>query len=534
MDEGKDKIAQHVRNSYTRVSASMPKQGNVEVPQTSTESVAEEIFKEQKGVRTQVPSVIQTVGKYRAKPELSPADLKKLGQMGLSEDMLIKDPELMDLFMGKKAKIKPTWNSMDKEQSILNDRIVAIRAAHEGKDTTATHYLGRLRSAILEDMEVYAKQQGSSTWNLYLKAKAAAKFQHDVFNKDILKIMGKNPEDIVDSVIRKGKDSTTYLRQVHMATGDAGIEPLKSVSSARLFENSRKTGVLGDVIDPTLLKKNWDNIPVDTRDMLFSKAEQSLVDNVIQKGQKIAYQMKGAKTSQFINRIVNAEPQSVVDMILEAKAESNANIARKVLPKARLDEVRSKLMERILKMSGEGKLLVSASNKEFQKYDPVLRELMREPGGNLSQRYFGLKRFLSLEENMKRASQLAVNASQTGQVLLGSQLASSVLRAGVGAVVGGATSGPGERGGGALTGAAASLALPWVIAKIYTSDAASKYFTRAISMNPGSKQAIELFIKAILALGRPESEQQPNVAKEQPNVVTGYTYDPKTGALVKQ
>jgi hypothetical protein len=316
---------------------------------------------------------------------------------------------------------------------------------------------------------------------------------------------------VVDSVLRRGKDSVTYLRQVKLATGEAGIEPLKAVSTTRLFENSKKTGVFGDVIDPKVLNKNWSSIPQDTRDMLFSEAEQSLIGNVIQKGEKIAYQMEGTKTSQFINRIANAQPQSVVDFLLQSKAESHAHIARKVLSKERLEEVTSELMGRVLRLSGEKKLLVTSANKEFQKYDRVLQELLKNQSGGLSPRYYGLKKFLSIGDNMKRAEQLSVNASQTGQVLLGSQIASSTLRAGIGAVVGGASSQ--DRTGGALTGAVAGLTLPYMIAKIYTSDTASRYFTRAIGLNPGSKEAIRLFTLSMMALGRPEQEQTEKVTR---------------------
>ena len=132
------------------------------------------------------------------------------------------------------------------------------------------------------------------------------------------------------------------------------------------------------------------------------------------------------------------------------------------------------------------------SAREFQKYNASLLEIMKTPNGAISQRYRDLQSFLKGAVGMKRAEQLAMNASQTGQVLLGSQVGSGIVKA---LASGRATQ---------VAGIGGTLGIPWVIAKIYTSDMASRYFTRAVGLNPASKQAIELFIKAIAVIATQE------------------------------
>jgi len=80
---------------------------------------------------------------------------------------------------------------------------------------------------------------------------------------------------------------------------------------------------------------------------------------------------------------------------------------------------------------------------------------------------------------MEKVEALARNASQTGQVLLGSQIASSLMR---------------KPSIGALT---STLGIPYMIAKIYTSDAAVKYFTKAITVSPYSGEAVKNFSRAL-------------------------------------
>ena len=491
MEQGKIRVDKIVKESYQKLSEGLPGRGNAPLPQTATQKVAGEIFEEESRANLPLARVQKTTGRFIPKGAEAEGGLgEQFGeQFGISKRMLEKDPELAKMVTERTQRKAATWNSMDHDQSVLGDKIAQLKQATGGKETRETRQLGRLKSAILDDMEDYAKSVGGNAWKQYQHSKMLSKTYHDIFDKDILRIMNKHPEDIVDSILKKGKDSVTYLRQINMATGQGGIEPLRQVSGRRMFETSRT----GDVIDVTKLRKNWNSIPTDTRSMLFDKRQSALIEKVINTGESIKLQIKGAKTVEFLETLAGTSNHKIVAGIVQAETGHNAGLARRLLSPKRLSEVQSISIEKILKVSPvEGKVMTVQSAKDFQKYNASLLEIMKTPQGAISQRYRDLQSFLKGAVGMKRAEQLAMNASQTGQVLLGSQVGSSIIKSLASGTVGGVARVAGMAG------------LPWAVAKIYTSDMASRYFTRAVGLNPASKQAIELFIKAIAVVATQE------------------------------
>ncbi|MBU0907398.1 MAG: hypothetical protein KKE05_04555, partial [Nanoarchaeota archaeon] len=96
--------------------------------------------------------------------------------------------------------------------------------------------------------------------------------------------------------------------------------------------------------------------------------------------------------------------------------------------------------------------------------------------------------FIKLGQNMTRVEQLAKNASQTGQVLLGSQIGARLL----------------QRPDKALQ----TLGIPYVISKIYTSDLALNYFTNAMKLPVNSDLAVSNFIKAWIVISKDIAEEK--------------------------
>ena len=97
------------------------------------------------------------------------------------------------------------------------------------------------------------------------------------------------------------------------------------------------------------------------------------------------------------------------------------------------------------------------------------------------QTYDAVTDFLKSGQNMTRVEALAKNASQTGQVLLGSEIGGAVLRhpLSVGKL----------------------LLAPWALAKIYVNPKSQAFLTKALKVSPVSQEAISLFVKAATIAG---------------------------------
>jgi len=210
-------------------------------------------------------------------------------------------------------------------------------------------------------------------------------------------------------------------------------------------------------------------------DEIVTPQQKTMLNNIIKEGNFVLARQKGMKTVEFLETLSGTSNEGIVNAIFKPNNTYNIRLARRLLSKERMDDVTSYAIEKVLKMSGTGNYLPVTSAKEFAKYETPLKELLPP------NRYNALTDFLKLGQDMKRVEKLAENASQTGQVLLGSQIGAQILK---NPLVSGKL-----------------IIFPWMLAKIYTSDMATKYFTRAIKINPYSQEAISNFIKALQIIG---------------------------------
>jgi hypothetical protein len=317
---------------------------------------------------------------------------------------------------------------------------------------------------------------------------------HDIFDKDILKIMNKNAGDVIQSIIRGGKP---VLNQVKAAVGNDGINVLRQGFFKEMLESATEKGVL----NPKVLSRRLRTMGNETLDTFLEPNQRKLLDGIIKKSEYIQTKMANKegrfKTWDFLETIAGTNNDRVTNAIVQPENLGLIKIAKNILSKDRINEIQSTVIgNKIFSVSGTGNYLPVSSTKNFLRYRSVLKELMDPTSFN------ELSDFVSLGQHMNRIEALAKNVSQTGQVLLGSQTGSAILSS---------LAQP-------LKVAQLTL-LPWMLGKIYASPQAAKYFTSAAKLPSWSPYAAKSFIQALTIAGiteEPKVEEKP--AKSEPKI----------------
>jgi hypothetical protein len=387
---------------------------------------------------------------------------------GIEAFMLEKDPLLMEK-IGPTVKPKLTWTGMKETRSDLLERIRDIYKS-QGQATKKSRIFGELSDAIDRDMSTFAEETGGDIWKTYSKAKESSKAMHELFDKDILKIMKSDPEDILGRVINKGEVS--LLKQIKMAGGEQALIPLREGFFKRILDSS----TTNQVLNPKRLSTNLDKITTETLSELTTPQQRIMLKNIIRTGKFFSEKMGKMKTVEFLETISNTDSSRVINGIIKPNNSYLVKIAKKLLPPERLQELQSvALEEKIFKMSGTGNYLPVSSSKAWKQYEAPMKELLSPKS------FQAVSDFLKAGQNMTKVEALARNASQTGQVLLGSQVGGEVLRRPWRAPI--------------------ALGIPYLIAKIYTNPKSIEFLTRALKVDPMSAEAISLFTKAVTLAG---------------------------------
>ncbi len=386
---------------------------------------------------------------------------------GVTPWEMAKDPELRKMV---ESQIKPelTWNGMKETRSDLLERISEIYKAR-GEPTKAAGMYTALEKAIDRNMETFAEKQGGDIWKTHLSANKATREMHEIFDKDILKIMRSNPEDILNRIVNKGE--VTLLKQIRTAAGEDALIPLRQGFFKQTLDSSTSNGIL----NPTKLGNSLKKMGTETLSELATPQQLSILNKIVKSGEYFSTKQAGMKTVEFIETLSKADPSKIVDVIIKPNNTYNVKLAKKLLTPERLQEVSSAALEKVFKMSGTGNYLPVSSMKAWTQYDAPMKELLPP------QTYNAVTDFLKGGQNMARVETLAKNASQTGQVLLGSQVGAAVL--------------------GHPLSIAKLLVAPWMIAKMYVNPKSQAFLTRALKLDPVSPEAISLFTKAVTIAG---------------------------------
>lgn len=386
---------------------------------------------------------------------------------GVTPWELSRDPELRKAIESG-AKPELTWDGMKNTRSDLLERVRGIyRTAGEATKESRTY--SALSKAIDKDMSSFAETQGGDIWKTYSNANQAWAEMHDIFDKDVLKIMRSNPEDILNRVVNKGE--VTLLKQIRQAGGEEALTPLKQGFFKQVLDSSTSNGIL----NPEKLGNSLKRMGTETLSELAKPEELTMLNNVVKSGQFFSEKRAGMKTVEFLETLSKADSTRVVDTIIKPNNTFLVRMAKRLLSPERLQEIQASALEKMFKVSGTGNYLPVSSSRAWVQYSAPMKELLPK------QTYDAVTDFLKAGQNMNRVEALAKNASQTGQVLLGSEIGGAVLRRPL--------------------SAAKLLMVPWAIAKMYVNPTAQAFLTKALALDPVSPEAISLFIRAATVAG---------------------------------
>lgn len=443
-----------VNQTYAEVKQSLPQQGQDVITLSDTiNDRAKELLRVEmsKAPKQRDKDIIATLEDFVRREE---------GIAGFSPEQIAKIPAL-------KAELNPpvkmTWEGLEQTRGTLLEKTRKIYSK-EGMATNEARIYTELANNIDDELSRYAGQVNPEAKAILDQARSASRTMHEYFDKDILKIMNKPPEDILKRIVNNGE--VTLLKQIEKSMGEEGLIPLRQGFFKQTLESSMK----GDALNPVKLKKVLATMGDETLSSLANKEQIEMLKGIADKGLVINSKMAGMKTIQFLETLTGTSNERVIDAIFKTGKTSNIRLAKRLLSPERIKEITSSVLEKkIFKVSGTGSYTPISSAKEFFKHEPELKALMSPD------QFKATRDFIKLGQRMSNVEALARNSSQTGQVFVGADALKLLLRAPLSAVK--------------MTG------VPWILSKMYTSPLALKYMTSAAKLPPNSPEAINLFIK---------------------------------------
>ena len=469
-----------IKNLYSKVQGGLPQKGWDEIPISK-----ETVDTAQKALDLQMsalPSLRDqnTIKVLNEVIELGGGKLPKgLPEGAMSPEMLALNPELASMLPPPSVG-KPTWLGMDMNRSKLNERVADILNKPGGQPTRETMTLSNLAQAINRDMESFAEKTGGDVWRSMLKAREASRTMHELYDKDVLRIMQKSPEQIIDRILNNKE--VTLIKQINEAVGDKGMNPLRQAFFTRTLQRATKK----DVLDPRALAKELRGIDQDALDIIVTPEQKMAMYNIVSRNVYLNTRKDANKFYHFMESIVDANSSRAVHSILDPNNTEYIAMAKKILPDETLKKMQAKAVEETLRMSSQDLYLPVTSSKEFIGKERMLAEILP------ADQYSKLKSFMGISTNMRSIESLAKNVSLPGQVLLTSQIGSSILRS------------P-ERAFGLL-------GVPYFISKVYASDMAMNALIKAVRMNPTSKEAHAMFMKFYMKAADEAIRENPELA----------------------
>lgn len=487
MNEAKDQAELGVRNAYAAVETKLPSGEKSFVPHPETIAAAQDMIAKEQESLLPTQRTIKTMQKIGGQTIPKEASIT----VGGKEVTVPLDEEMLGL-LGAAQDRQATWAGLKDTKTKLNERIAAIRKATGGKDTTESMRLARVAGAIDKDMEQYALSEGGEDlWKTYQGARAQSKRYHDLYEKDVLGLMNQNPEDIVKRIVKNGE--VTLIRQVQTVAGEKGLVPLRQATFGGIFDAATSGGQINPKVINDIVTRRMGGFEGETMKSLMTPEQISALKNIVDKGTffnaKVGGKVSPMKTVDFLRAVVDKDSGKVMNFIFQPHGAEVIPVAQKLLSKESMGEVKSYAVDKVLRLGAQGKYLPATSSKEFAQHDSAMKLLFKDEPW----RYQRLKETITIGNWLDRVEKLAVNSSQTSQVLMGSSMMRNIVdslkTANVGALV-------------------STAAVPWAMARIYASGRLSDMMVRAIKLGPQSSGGVTLFTKMIMLMGNQARERE--------------------------
>lgn len=476
----KGKMEQLESKAWSKLDEMVGKDIVVDIP---LQDVAQKMVDEQMAIKLgeRDKGLIKRLQGYLPKEKVA-VESKTAGGFKISEKMLERDPTLR--IEGGAEEM--TWYGMDKTKSSLLRRNREIHAATQRWDTPEQRVNEKLIEGINESMKQHAEKIGGNVWDIYRGAATQTKRIHDLFDKDILKIMQSNPEAITRKILKTGDQGVTLLRQIKAISGDEGLIPIREATFGELINVASKDNKFSG----KALRGAMNRIGDETLSELLTKNQKQFLNDLANK--EIAFSEQFLKTNKkevvsFLDKVARKDDRGVVNLILQPGNDRYVYIAEKVFSPERLKELKAMSLEEVFKRNAFGDILPLSSAKALKVgtgkgIEIPMRRLFRNDGT-----FDELQEFLNMAMNMKRVEELAANTSRTAGTwhfmhTIGKAMAHPVATA-------------------------TAFASQYTIARMYFSPAARKLMIQAWKLPPTSRIAIESFSKAAMIIAEEDKKE---------------------------
>ncbi len=475
------------KSKWNVTAQSLPEKGNDKIITPETEAVARKWLAREMQIKPSERdgNLIKRLEGYLPKQD------KPIGGPGFQK----LNPEVESL--GEET----TWNGLQDTRSVLLERNREIHARTQRWDTKEQAINSELagsgaepKTGILKDMENYAEARGGDTWKLYQEARSTTKRIHDLYDRDVLKIMNSDPASIARRVIKNKDEGLTLLRAIKAISGEEGIKPLRQEFFGELIDASTREGV----VHGKIIKAHLNRIGQETAEELLRPEQISFLNNLADKSIQFGIRtgkVSRMKTVSFLDALSSKSDSAVVNMILQPGNDEYAYLANKLLSPGALSELKVHALEKAMMLSGTGNILPVSAMKQLKPGEGTglevpLKKLFRQD-------YEGLREFLDMGRNMTRVEQIAANTSRTAPTLETLSTAKRFFH------------GPFPYG---QIKAAVGVVTENTLARIYFNKSARNFMLKAWKLPMGSRAQVENFVKAFGVLSG-EKETEPDTTR---------------------
>lgn len=426
-----------------------------------------------------------------------------------------------------------SYAKLESDRKALNKLIQKEDAALQtntrqagGMSTSTGGGLKHLKSGLTADQEAIAEQVGGDFLDLYKDARnASSKLKTMMENPNIIRVITSNPDRVVDAIVQPKKAHVYTLLEKML-----GKERMKPVRDALTDKILNASGEFSAAKTKTVLQQYGD----EALSKVYSPSELASLKSISEETIDL-FKIKDKNIrNRLILRVAQSDPnkQGAIKTVLFPGGKNNAKnlmMIRDTLSDAEWTEFRRTALENevlpIHFQGDTGRMEISPvkSAKAAMKYDD---DTVRILAGS-EENFEFLRNMQNLFTRAKRAERVGGNPSQTARMTI---TASTVM--GVPYLVFNALSGQPDWA--KTTGAIASVALPYALAKGMTSAPVRRWLTQGMRTPIESRKSYKVLRNAMTALGvdeaREEIKQQSETSESpqipetsQPNIkVTSY------------
>ena len=403
----------------------------------------------------------------------------------------------------------------------------------------------RISSSPLPELGAVTKGTGSAYEN-FVEGKRLWRETEQLYDRDTLKIMRLAPEDVVKTINPGEVKNVIRLKEI---LGEKDFQPFENALIRNIIAfdkdgiinlpktkmninkygetvnsvlSPQKKALLDGLIDDaTKIEQSYartkvlsDSLVYDSNGTIrFDATKKKLLTNkellsqhytpeeiagintTVSRMQNInlkAVARNKQEAVEFLGSIVNTDNTGVVKAIVKPHNTINVKFMQRILGPERTKEVQEEfLKEYVLKLNEYGYYSPKKAAGVFNQYQKTMKSLMSP------EEYHEISNLMELNKRAATLEKMALNPSQTGQTLIGYEIGKKILNSTtallLGAVGAGATGFPAAAEG--MAAAAAVIATPYALAKIYLSKQGRQWLTLGYTIPAGTQESAKLLMK---------------------------------------